>query len=259
MARIVQIPINFEFRRTRGEWREAIGEVIGWGGKDGLIDVEELRVNVIGLHKEIELGSGYLPWELYRECDRAGPNASDVEIQSICAGFKFQLFVDVASSTSLKETIGDAWLMRADLLRMKPNAQGVATFLQTWGRWDPPCRDYVLTSSILWRQKELKRTLLSGDDLGLVMLPLLNRIGEYPFLELRTRSCETAIDITVLVDVLRDVKFKQCARPDCAFVFALESNHRREYCDQYCAHLQSLRRKRHEAKSKIKSSGPEEG
>ena len=57
---------------------------------------------------------------------------------------------------------------------------------------------------------------------------------------------------TVLADVARGIRFKTCKRKDCRNPFAIESGHKRDYCGQYCGHLESVRRNR--AKSKNKES-----
>ena len=49
---------------------------------------------------------------------------------------------------------------------------------------------------------------------------------------------------TVTIDHLRGTKFRNCARPDCPMPFAIESQHKRLYCRNYCAHLESVRRNR---------------
>jgi hypothetical protein len=54
----------------------------------------------------------------------------------------------------------------------------------------------------------------------------------------------TAMLATIYLDHLHGTKFGFCARPDCGKAFEITSRHKRKFCDQYCAHLQSLRRMR---------------
>ena len=68
-----------------------------------------------------------------------------------------------------------------------------------------------------------------------------------------------AILTTIEVDHLRGAKFGACARPDCPKFFEITSHHKRKYCSQYCAHLESLRRmrkrqRRETSKSRIQAS-----
>jgi len=53
-----------------------------------------------------------------------------------------------------------------------------------------------------------------------------------------------SILVSIYLDLLHHAKFKECARPDCAAVFRIESRHKRKYCSQYCGHLESVRRNR---------------
>jgi hypothetical protein len=49
---------------------------------------------------------------------------------------------------------------------------------------------------------------------------------------------------TIFTDLVRGLKFKYCARKDCKKLFVIESKHKRRYCCQYCAHLESVRKQR---------------
>jgi hypothetical protein len=53
---------------------------------------------------------------------------------------------------------------------------------------------------------------------------------------------------TVYVDVIRGLRFKYCQRSDCGAPFAVTSEHERKFCTQYCGHLESIRKKRREAR-----------
>jgi hypothetical protein len=46
---------------------------------------------------------------------------------------------------------------------------------------------------------------------------------------------------TIHLDHLRKAKIRFCARPDCRKEFELETRHRRKFCSQYCAHIESVR------------------
>ena len=65
-----------------------------------------------------------------------------------------------------------------------------------------------------------------------------------------------ALLLSAWLDFARGAKFRYCARPDCpkhrknTVPYELTSRHRRRYCSQYCAHLESKRRVRAKAKKK---------
>jgi len=61
---------------------------------------------------------------------------------------------------------------------------------------------------------------------------------------LKTFDVVSAILATIYLDRLRGAIFGFCARDDCRKVYEITSNHKRKYCEQYCAHLASLRRMR---------------
>jgi hypothetical protein len=67
---------------------------------------------------------------------------------------------------------------------------------------------------------------------------------------IKANNVVEAILTTIEVDHLRGTQLKGCARPDCKQFFEPTSNHKRIYCTQYCAHLESLRRMRKRQKSK---------
>ena len=52
---------------------------------------------------------------------------------------------------------------------------------------------------------------------------------------------------TTHIDLLRRAKFQICQRPDCATPF---TGRERQYCTQYCGHLESVRKNREEEKRK---------
>ena len=67
---------------------------------------------------------------------------------------------------------------------------------------------------------------------------------EFPHFVITAECCHDVILTTITIDHLRGTKFRTCARFDCGTIFALESQHKRNYCCQYCAHLESVRRNR---------------
>jgi hypothetical protein len=73
---------------------------------------------------------------------------------------------------------------------------------------------------------------------------------DYPHFLITAETCYNVILATITVDHLRGTKFRTCARGDCRMPFALESRHKRNYCCQYCAHLESVRRNRLKVQAK---------
>jgi hypothetical protein len=60
-------------------------------------------------------------------------------------------------------------------------------------------------------------------------------------------NAATFLDVvfaTIYIDKLRGVIYRRCKRRDCPRIFEVQSRHGQRYCQQYCAHLASMRRNR---------------
>jgi hypothetical protein len=66
----------------------------------------------------------------------------------------------------------------------------------------------------------------------------------------------TALEAAVVschLDRIAGFKFKQCRRPDCRAIYQVQSKQRRFYCSYECAHLETVRRGRRNAKKDRRS------
>jgi hypothetical protein len=66
-----------------------------------------------------------------------------------------------------------------------------------------------------------------------------------------TVTAQTALEAAVIschLDRLAGLRFKQCRRPDCGSIYEVETRQRRFYCTPECAHLETVRRGRRNAK-----------
>lgn len=66
----------------------------------------------------------------------------------------------------------------------------------------------------------------------------------FPHFRISAETCSEMLWITITADYLHGTKFRICARRDCGLPFEIQSKHKRNYCTQYCAHLESVRRNR---------------
>jgi hypothetical protein len=105
---------------------------------------------------------------------------------------------------------------------------------------------FVLPVSIWEFQKECRAGLNKPAEkwLSRHTLRKLHPRREYPHHVLAAVGCRIAILDTIVIDHLRRVHFRLCARHDCRIPFAIKSRHQREYCCQYCAHIESVRKQR---------------
>jgi hypothetical protein len=106
---------------------------------------------------------------------------------------------------------------------------------------------YYLLPAEIWEFQKECRTGLNKPAEKWLSKHSLRRIysrREYPHYVLSATSCRRAVLDTIVIDHLRKVQFSLCARPDCRTPFAIGTRHQREYCCQYCAHIESVRKQR---------------
>jgi hypothetical protein len=153
----------------------------------------------------------------------------------------------------------DAWQQREKFLSLKTEPELLA-FLNSIGLWteDPPKRvadywewqrvlEHFMTTPSDWSlyqgQFDIGKILRSlwDDDLGLKLWGT----EDLPMPHARTAYTLDAILASIRLDLLRDIKFKICARADCTQkIFSVEGRYHKQYCSQYCAHVESQRRVR---------------
>ena len=150
----------------------------------------------------------------------------------------------------------NAWDMREDFLRMKPDFEAGLLFLNKWGSWKN-WRRYAEFSEMIRLQDAVRGALLSPAKwfATLYAFPMMApaRSTKYPYYTFLTDTIEMAIRMTTTIDLLQKQKFKMCARPDCGMPFQVDSKHEKFYCKQYCGHLESVRRNRKLKEAKVNS------
>jgi hypothetical protein len=257
MAQVVQIPVSFQFSITRVEWVNARARFIGWSKRDdSTADGKDLiaEVETASGTKSLELPLGVLPEAEEQLCIEAFAESEDDEdVEKICSSFEPHLLVASRGSGDYPKTnrmpskpTADAWVMRNDFLRIGDTTESAIAFLNKWGCWND--RTCVSLHELVRSRKAVAEALVSVPEkwfsgqsaLGFIW----QRSSSYPFFALHTDQCECAIRMTVTIDLLHGVKFKICARPDCRRPFPVRSKHRQKYCEQYCGHLESVRRNR---------------
>lgn len=282
MAHTVHIPVSFDFRTVIVEWYEVVGRIVGWAGED-----LALQANIKGRKQRIAFSVAHLPTELHADCMNAFNEQpeNDELAESICADVRPHVFVPWGQPYSLsfedmfdfdmfdsEDEVDDteedsaapnrslpanAWQLRDAFLRVTPEPRRILKFLNRWGRWK--ANEYVRVNDFVNLQAMVRQALVSPpeewfeqdhDDLDSVW----DRRTKFPYFAVETFDCEPAIRMTVTIDLLRQVKFKTCARADCGQPFSIASAHKRKYCTQYCGHLESVRRSRHSKVSRARAA-----
>jgi hypothetical protein len=208
-----------------------------------------------------------LPEELRKPClATLGKGHADQAVMEICSALELQYFThthktDFDHSELRKHShAADAWRLRDEFLRLNADNDATLRFLNKWGRW-LPLRAYVDLTEICQLQRRVREALTSSPKKWFASgyaSPPMARSGstEFPYFRILTDSVQAAIRMTTTIDLLRELKFKTCARPDCRVPFPVESKHERRYCTQYCAHLESVRRQRKAASNRRRSRVP---
>lgn len=262
MAHEIQIPTAFEFRTARIQWEEARAKVIGWRtSKDELESDKHLIAEVAsdtGSKRNIGLPLRNLPKE-YRNnsLETLKTKHADEAIRDICSSLELRYFVHSCKTYLMDSELrkhsqkADAWELRDDFLGLKGEGEKALAFLNKWGRWVSH-RNYVDLVEMSALQEAVRESLMSPAKgwfrSRYSSPPTMNsRSAEFPYFVILTDACEAAIRTTTTIDLLRKLKFKECARPDCAKPFPVTSKHERSYCTTYCAHLESVRRSRKSA------------
>jgi hypothetical protein len=164
-----------------------------------------------------------------------------------------------------KETVHDAWRLRAKFFKLPETDGALLAFLNETGVWNN--RRVVHHKSVRHVQEygyhtELVREIWEYRDrlhCALVKKAAFResfeaKNSEFPLkFKLTATVVEGVIEAydtyqallaSVLIDIARGLRFRICARKDCGGLFPLESRHKRKFCSQYCGHLVSIRRAR---------------
>ncbi|UVT19827.1 MAG: hypothetical protein H8K03_18900 [Nitrospira sp.] len=184
----------------------------------------------------------------------------------------------------------DGWEIRNRFLRLRHTESAALDFLHDIGIWDTYAlsdRRRLMPTSVfldgplgLWDlQERWRRRLATPKRLKSLFTPPTteNRLdASDPFFELsfgnpffeltfrvewqanqpigviETISGIQLLKATLLIDLMRCANFRICARPDCGIPFSVTSNHEKKYCEWYCGHIESVRRRREEGRHQRK-------
>jgi len=268
MQNQIQIPVSFEFETAkRSSWAAGTAWIWGWDGYDFATTV---RVEGTDEERQFTFERNDLPAELRDKCDKAlshdadaatvlvhgGTTSSvrvwDESVQNICSGFPLELLI---WNPDWPDTKADPWTMREEFLHTEPDTKSILHFLNRWGTWDH--KGYLRVSEFLAFQQLVRGALPYTPEQWFKKshndpFDRLVRQAKYPYFAIHTSGCREAILATITVNKLRGTRFTKCAREDCPNPFEI-TRPDRTYCCQYCAHLESTRRKARNKKSRRKN------
>jgi hypothetical protein len=266
MAHEINIPVTFEFRTCSIQWQEVPAHVTGWRrDQAGLKKPTHLIAQISrgGTNSTISVSVGRLPETERKLClATLGKSHSDEAVTEICSELGLRYYVHntktfIEDSELRKHShAADAWILRDELLKLEPEPEAVLAFLTKWGRWTE-FRNYVDAPEIVALQQAVRQGLTAKpanwfQSSYAAPLTVNSRTSGFPYFVMLTDSSEKAIRMATTIDLLRELKFKTCARSDCGMPFQVTSKHEKSYCRQYCAHLESVRRARKSAAERSK-------
>ena len=243
---VINIPVSVVFERSACVWsvRSSTKEWVLRGGK-------QVRPQRLG---EKAPPSPILKWQLGD--DPEAPINIDPDLPKRALLDPWQVrksFLAVSSDSEMLE-----------FLNQTGSFDGRTTGKAVWGfddfrEWQAVVKQMLRLHPANWRQKlpDIVR-----DQRKLTFISLTSRLPinflwdrAKPYGVITTQNTLSAMLATVFIDRLRGARIKFCARPDCKKEFRVVSNHERDYCRPYCAHLESLRRLRARRKRQAKENG----
>lgn len=248
---IANIPVLFEFRRTKVEWEQTVAHFTGWarhtdGTEDGGYLMAEFTTG--GMSHQIRFSRRRLP----EEWDNLWMQAySDRDVEQTFSEYKpllllprGKIFIDEELKKNSQPA--DAWQLQKEFLKLDTTPEKAIGFLNEWGRWNS--ESFVEFSEISRLQQAIREAVTNSPDgwfASEYALPSVwRRCPEFPYFSMLTDKVEAAVRMTVTADLLDKAKFKTCARPDCGQPFKVESSHDRKFCSRSCGHVEAVRRSR---------------
>jgi hypothetical protein len=267
MAQRFDIAIELDCTVREVVWSVAKGRPVSWGMFPGRPELH-LRMTAPSeiAGERLQLGHGNVPPILMSEYLEGSKQFSATTLQQ-----EVEVIACHIAPTAQKWRLRrlDPWTMRKDLLAIgtvtrKDRLLALVDFLNSCGEWSEKTQfsgryDEIGESSAyfsphrFWSDRD---AVLSAMHSGISdwnrplhepMLKLQLR-SEFPHLVLRDRFCLEAIFHSISIDVLRGTKYLVCPRKDCGMPFE-KTDPRQTYCQQYCGHMVSQRKKRAERRS----------
>ena len=160
----------------------------------------------------------------------------------------------------------DAREMRREYFDLEKKSSALCDFLNRWGLWHRmfrrisgtfPCT--TVFPNQFWEQREEYRRALVGTPRKWLTssAPLkVESINEPPYFLVERSICMEAVQATITIDHLSNVKFGICKRSDCRRLYERRSRQKRLYCSPECAHLANVRKLRAKKKKTESKKGP---
>lgn len=197
-----------------------------------------------------------LPHENRRTCLDISGRQFDV---LACPMRNFEELFPPSTSDGIEE---DAWEMREEFLSIPEDSGELSGFLNRWGLWNasrgydarnafsaPPLGFALAFPHLIWQQRRNFSKGLVGRPSAWLRsaTPLkFSQSSEPPYFTETRSFCEAAIEATISIDHLRNLKFRLCRLKDCNRPYLVKTKQKRMYCCPEHAHLANVRKQRAE-------------
>jgi hypothetical protein len=253
MAHRYSIPVELNCEIGATSWEVGVAHPIKLWMDEG---DRGLTVKVASPERFMDLTQGVLVSELPAEFVKLLPDNSN-QLPKVARMGEIEVLIGYHEFGGPTFRKADPWVLRNDFLALDGSTAALATFLNRYGDWSRGCStraehtqgDPVVVPplAILKAQGAIKVALTVGADEWFSRYPhestTFSTRQKFPHFYHQDSFCVDAIRTSIMIDFLRNVKFRICPRLDCGRPFAAERKGKR-YCSQYCAHLVSLRKTR---------------
>jgi len=262
MAQTISLPAQFEFTSERlkwvlarlslNRWRRRRNERHGdpWYIEASVLSPTEFEGEIYGI------GPANVPVRVERQLPSPG-----ARFPAKFRRIAIEALLYVPPNEEPRTMTIDPWKARDEFLSLERSTTDLIAFLNKYGAWRSEWSSVMLPGTggrrpriaipaVFWNEQGRIREALKKGAEGwawgrtLVFRPRLT----FPHYVHEDQGCFDAIKTATTIDFLRGVRFKICARPDCAKPFAADRTNK-IYCEQYCGHLVSVREKRRRAAS----------
>jgi hypothetical protein len=267
MAHAISLPVQFEFTSLRLKWVSARVSLNRWRRprnkryrdhwyiEASVLSPSEFESAVYGIWWPD------LPDRIQQELPSPG-----VRFPAELRRVGMEILLYVPRNEEPRTMTIDPWKARDEFLSLRRSTTDLLAFLNKYGAWRRNLpwdsttagrgRPRIAFPAAFWnKQGEISEAMKKGAKNWAwgEMLAFRPRL-EFPHYVHEDEGCFDAIKTAITIDFLRGVRFKICAREDCAKPFPADRTNK-IYCEQYCAHLVSVRKKRAALRKERSKSG----
>jgi hypothetical protein len=254
MARNVSLPTRFTFSLRKARWIRGSINLRSWSGWGDLI----ISINAPPEYRGVlrSVSREFLPDHIRRQLPSCNPLARELKRTPIDVLLCLPPKDNLRSWDRLDIVEVDPLQCRNEFQSLKRTDE-LLRFLNRYGAWSEDLAPHrgrgftgqwgpkVAFEGQLWAQRDyIKESLKRGASEWFKGKTLrFTARSEYPHYVHEDGNCFDAIKTSITIDFLLGTTFKLCARKDCGTRFPADRKGKR-YCQQYCAHLVSVRKGR---------------